>query len=349
MGQVVPFIQNPEYFFKQGVIAYQKKDWHRATRLLQRAIDLRPSKGFFTVSLAAVLSDMGQYERSNEILLHVVEHIDYQLYDCYYFLANNYAYLGLFDKAREAANNYLKLMPYGEFRADTEELLELLNLEDLDAGIENDELVDHPVPDQVILQYEEAWRYIKEGNYRQAERNLREMIEDQPSYLASYNQLARALHLQGRTEEAIFVLQELIEEQPYVPALCQIALLLFEAGHKEEASYWTERLKDVVPIDKGHMYKVATTLCRLGEYEAAFPVFRYLQKHMPQEKASFFYRYGVVAYHLGYNNRTRKAWSIAKRWGHEHAANLLATWEIRSLDDEEVRCEDLRDLAFGIE
>ncbi|GAJ97585.1 tetratricopeptide repeat protein [Geomicrobium sp. JCM 19055] len=46
MGQVVPFIQNPEYFFKQGVVAYQKKDWQRSIRYLQRAIDLRPRRGF---------------------------------------------------------------------------------------------------------------------------------------------------------------------------------------------------------------------------------------------------------------------------------------------------------------
>ncbi|GAK07269.1 LOW QUALITY PROTEIN: hypothetical protein JCM19038_992 [Geomicrobium sp. JCM 19038] len=349
MGQVVPFIQNPEYFFKQGVVAYQKKDWQRSIRYLQRAIDLRP-EGVFHCQLAAVLSDMGQYERSNEILLHVIEHIDYKLYDCYYFLANNYAYLGLFDRARDAANKYIQLMPDGDFREDTDELLQLLNLEDIGSDdFSDDESLDAPMSDEFILRFEEVHQFIKDQNYLKAEEQLRELIFENPSYYAAYSQLARVLHLLGRTEEAIYFLDELLQVEAYVPAICQIALLLDHAGHDQELHYWKEKLIDVMPIDKNHMYKVAATLCRLGEYEAALHAFQYLHKHSYQEKGVFFYRFGVAAFHCGHDAKTKKFWSMARRTGHEKARLLLETWEERSLSNEEVRCETVQDLAFGLD
>ena len=40
---------------------------------------------------------------------------------------------------------------------------------------------------------------------------------------------------------------------------------------------------------------------------------------------------------------------MARRTGHEKAALLLQTWEERSLSNEEVQCETVQDLAFGLD
>ncbi|MBB6450332.1 tetratricopeptide (TPR) repeat protein [Geomicrobium halophilum] len=350
MGQVIPFIQNPEYFFKRGVISYQNKDWNRSIRYLQRAIELRPLEGVFHCQLAAVLSDMGRYERSNEILLHVLDHIDEGLYDCYYFLANNYAYLGLFDKSREAALNYLALDPEGEFSADIKDLLELLDVE-VDEGFPSDrESGDSPLPDELILQYERAGRLINEGHYQKAEQLLQGMVVDYPSYYAAYNQLARTLHLQGRTDEAIDFLSTLLAETTYVPAACQLTLLLEDQQLDQEADQWKQKLRQLAPIDKSHMYKLAATHCRLGEYEQALLSFHFLQKQsLPEKNGSYFYRYGVAAFHCGYNNRSWKAWKTACEYGHEKAASLLQKWKEQSLKNEEVQCDHVHDLSFGLD
>ncbi|SDI44226.1 tetratricopeptide repeat protein [Natribacillus halophilus] len=342
MGQVIPFIQNPEYFFKQGVSSYQNKDWRRSIRYLKRAIELRPLEGVFHCQLAAVLSDMAQYERSNEILLHVLDHVDEHLYDCYYFLANNYACLGLFDKAREAALHYLSGSPEGEFIEDTKELLEVINLEEDDDFFTTD--------DEFVLRYERVGRLIAEKHYQKAEKLLGELLKEYPDHDALYNQYARALHLQGRSDEAIDCLQALLEETTYVPAVCQLTLLLEDQQDRRKAERWKKQLRQLAPLNKAHMHKWAATLCRLGEYEQAFLAFLFLQRHgTPDKGGAFFYRYGVAAFHCGYANKSKNAWKLARDYGHHGADILLQKWKRRDLEREEVQCERMHDLSFGLD
>ncbi|QQK81539.1 tetratricopeptide repeat protein [Salicibibacter cibi] len=350
MGQLIPFLQNPEYFFDRGITFYKNKEWNRSIRYLKRAIELRPLEGVFHCQLAAILSDMGEYERSNETLLHVLDHIDGDMYDCYYFLANNYAFLGLFDKSKEAALHYLSSSPEGEFVEDAQELLELVKL-DGNEDFFADEYEEKPAfPDDFILQYERAGRFINEGNYEKAERLLKGLMMDYPAYYASYNQYARTLHLQGRSDEAMHCLRTLLEEVMYVPALCQLTLLLEDQRKDREVEQLKKKLRQLVPLNKGHIHKLAATLCRLGEYEQALLLFHFLQKHSPPEMAgAFFYRYGVAAFHCGYHKKSKKAWKLARDHGDDKAATLLQAWQTRALKSDEVQCEHLHDLSFGLD
>ncbi|WP_160112485.1 tetratricopeptide repeat protein [Salicibibacter kimchii] len=354
MGQLIPFLQNPEYFFDRGITFYKNKDWNRSIRYLKRAIELRPLEGVFHCQLAAVLSDMGEHERSNETLLHVLDHIDGNIYDCYYFLANNYAFLGLFDKSKEAALQYLSFSPEGEFADDTEELLELVTLDGDEDFFEDEYKEKLPFPDDFILQYERAGRMINDGNYEKAEHLLEELMMDYPAHYASYNQYARTLHLQGRSDDAMHCLRTLLTEVMYVPALCQLTLLLEDQHKEREAEHWKKKLRQLAPLNKGHMHKLAATLCRLGEYEQALVSFHFLQKNSLPEATgafpgTFFYRYGVAAFHCGHKGKSKKAWKRARDHGHNKAATLLQTWQTRALKREEVQCEHLHDLSFGLD
>ncbi|WP_158736729.1 lipopolysaccharide assembly protein LapB [Alteribacillus sp. YIM 98480] len=319
-GQVIPFIQNGEYFFKRGVTAYQKKELTRAVKYLRRAVELNPEQGVFHCQLAAIYADMAEYEKSNELLLYVLDELDESMYECYFFLANNYAYQGLFDRARETAKLYLRFVPEGDFAADTEDLLQLLKLEDVEEEPEDDFT---KTGDELIITYEKAVRMIEEERYYEAETLLENIITDYPAYWPAQSQLARVLHLKGQTEEALAYTKDLLKENAYLPAVCQLAVLYKEMGREKEASEIAEMLKRTVPLDKDHLQRIASTLCRLREYDEAYYFFRMLAQRFGSEDENFFFQYGVAAYQTKRYNQAEKWWRQAQIRNHHGASVLL--------------------------
>ncbi|MFB4164537.1 tetratricopeptide repeat protein [Alteribacillus sp. JSM 102045] len=319
-GQVIPFIQNGEYFFKRGVTAYQKKELTRAVKYLRRAIELNPDQGVFRCQLAAIYADMAEYEKSNELLLYVLDKLDETLYECYFFLANNYAYQGLFDRAKDTARLYLRFAPEGDFSADAEDLLELLKFEDEEAEQEEEF---SKTGDELIITYEKAVRMIEEERYYEAETLLENIITDYPSYWPAQSQLARVLHLKGQTEEALAYIKELLEENSYLPAVCQLAILYKEMGREKKAAETAEMLKRTVPMDKDHLQRIASTLCRLREYEDAYYFFRMLAQRFSPEDENFYFQYGVASYQTNRYNQAEKWWKQAEIRNHQGASILL--------------------------
>ena len=73
--------------------------------------------------------------------------------ECYYFLANNYAHLGLFTEAYKHARLYLELDQMGEFSEDAEELLELIGIdedEDMEMLEEQEEIINQQEAAQIL-------------------------------------------------------------------------------------------------------------------------------------------------------------------------------------------------------
>ncbi|WP_100400195.1 tetratricopeptide repeat protein [Bacillus sp. FJAT-44742] len=343
-GQVIPFIQNGEYFFKKGVGAYQKKELNRAVKYLRRAIDINPKEAVFQCQLAAILADLGRYEESNDLLLHVLDHVDSTMYDSYFFLANNYAYQGLFEKAKEAATNYLQYCSEGDFAEDARDLLELLKL-DNDQGESQER---DGIEDELILSYEKACRYMKDGHYNKAEELLENIITDYPSFRSAYSQLAYVLHLKGYSEEALAFTKDLLEEEQYLPAICQLALLYYDMGRKEESKEVADLLKQVVPMDRDHIYRLGATFCHLAEYEEGYRWFKHLGKRFAPDHEDYFFKYGVTAYQIGKESLAKKMWEQADHMGHQAAADLLEKMKDGILSKGDARCDLYMDPGISL-
>ncbi|MFB5660895.1 tetratricopeptide repeat protein [Alteribacillus sp. HJP-4] len=322
-GQVIPFLQNSEYFFKRGVLAYQKKEFQRSVKYLRRAIEINPEQGVFQCQLAAVYADMSEYDMSNDLLHHVLDELDETMYECYFFLANNYAYQGLFDKAHEAAVMYLHYSPEGEFTADAKDLLDLLGIDREDES----ELEHSDTEDELILTYEKAARKIEEKKYTEAEALLEDIITDYPSYWPAYSQLAQVLYLKGQTEEALAYTKDLLMEIQYLPAVCQMAVFYNDMGHEQEAKAAAATLKNTVPMDRDHLYRVAATLCRVREYEDAHRFFRMFSQRFITDDGNFYFQYGVSSYQTNRPKEAVKWWQFAKKAGHRGAALLIDKFE----------------------
>ncbi|GAA3319653.1 hypothetical protein GCM10020331_027430 [Ectobacillus funiculus] len=90
-------------------------------------------------------------------------------------MANNYAYLGLFQQAKKYAQRYLETAEEEEFVEEALDLLDLIAEEEGGAEFEDE--------DELILMQEEANGYIRNGRLEEAIAVLQDIIAGYPEFL----------------------------------------------------------------------------------------------------------------------------------------------------------------------
>ncbi|MDE5414105.1 tetratricopeptide repeat protein [Alkalihalobacterium chitinilyticum] len=334
LGKVIPFIQNGDYFYQKGISFYRKNNMDRAIYYLEKAIELKKDDPVYHCQLSAILADKGEYERSNEILDYVISELDPTMYECYFFMANNYAHLGLFEKAEELAFEYIEKNEDQEFLDDCMSLIDLLCLEKEDNSFETrlDE------EELLIIRHENAAAHIARGHYELAIDQFKKMIEDRPNLWSAHNQIAKALFLQGQHEEAFERTFEVLENDPgNFTAYCHLTTFYFETGEKEKAYEFASWLTKISPIDIEQRFLLAETLCKIELFKESFLKLRLLKKDNYHETADFLRCYAVAAYHCEEKERAYISMRKAARLGDQKAKEFLADEANGLLKNENVR------------
>lgn len=305
-AKIIPFIHDGEYYFKKGLSFYRRRDMNKALKWLKRAVQMDENEPVFLCQLAAVYAECGDYDKSNKLLDKVVSEVEPEMAECYYFMANNYAHLGLFQEARRNAESYMEKAPDGEFLEDTEDLLEVLKLE-VDALDEIMFLDDEE--EQLILMQEQARDLMEKGAFKEAIGTLLEIIEAYPEYWSAYNNLALAHFYLEEPLKAVKVTTDLLERNPgNLHGLCNLAVFYYFLGQDEELLKIKDQLFKIFPIDIEQRYKLGATLALLGSYENAYNWLKKLLKRGMGEDASFYYWFAVSAYYMGKDELARSAW-----------------------------------------
>lgn len=182
-GVVLSFIPTGEYYFNKGINAFHRHDLTGARKYLERAIQLEPYEPMIACQLGLVYMQLEQYQESNDLFNRILEELDPSMTECLYFLANNFAELGLFSEAKNYATSYLDTDPYGEFIEDAEDLLYIV-------GMEEDGEDDFPIKDELILKQDKARQLLESGNFEKAVEILTNVIEEFPDFWSAYNNLA---------------------------------------------------------------------------------------------------------------------------------------------------------------
>ncbi|KPB05600.1 tetratricopeptide repeat protein [Bacillus sp. CHD6a] len=304
VAKIIPFAQNGDYFFQKGIRAYRKRDLYKARKWLQRAEAMKPSDASIMCQLAIVLTELGDYQRSNELLEDIIEDLAPDMHDCHYFLANNYAYLGLFQEARKHAEEYLTMEPDGEFVEDTEDLIDLLE-------IEVDEAEDYvDGQDHLIVMQENARGLLEKGELDQALELLEQIIEEYPQFWSAYNNLALAYFYKGNLAEAREVLEEVLEKNPgNLHALCNLLVFFHYENNVKEMNKLANSLEKVTPILVEHRYKLGATFGLIGRHELSYKWLRSLQKNGFQGDATFYFWLANAAYQTERYTVAEQAWS----------------------------------------
>ena len=182
-NNVLTFHPTGEYYFNKGLKAYHQRDLYKAKKLLERALYLEPAEPLIACQLSIIYTDLGEYSESNKLLENIVADLDPFMTECHYFLANNYAHLGMFKEAYKHANEYLQKDKLGEFAEDAEDLVDLILFE-------NDETEESLFEqDSLIQEQEKARAYLESGNFKKAIEVLNDTIQEHPEFWFAYNNL----------------------------------------------------------------------------------------------------------------------------------------------------------------
>jgi tetratricopeptide (TPR) repeat protein len=301
-GKIIPFIQDGAYYFKKGLSFYRRRDLHKAKKYLQRAVQLEPQQAVFLCQLAIVLGELGEYQASNELLLNIVEKIDADMTECFYFIANNYAHLGLFREAMKYAELYIEREPDGEFIEHTHDLLEILNIE----YEEDEQWFDS---DDMLIKQEQARSLLEKGEFTEAIALLNEMVERYPEFWSAYNNLALAYFYKGEVKKAKELIHYILQQNPgNLHALCNQVVFSYYLQEERQLIQLLQTLQKVHPMLVEHRYKLGVTFALVGRYDLAFKWLRRLYKAGFEGDGPFYYWFAYAAYYMGYRSLAETMW-----------------------------------------
>lgn len=345
-GKVLSFMPTSELYFTKGVKAFHRRELGKARKYLERAIQLEPMEPMIYCQLAIVLTEEGNYQHSNQLLLKIIQELDPLMYECYYLLANNYAFLGLFKEAYHYANEYLKYAPNGEFSEDALDLLDLMEVEeDLDEYSEEDEL---------IVKQDNAKALLESGDFQNAVGLLEEITNEFPEFWPAYNNLALAYFYLGETKKAEKVLEDVLSKNPgNLHAFCN--MLVFSHFQQQDTNHLAQALEKVHPISFEHRFKLGATFAVIGRYDLAYKWLKSLMKSGFEGDHSFYYWLSLSAYKLGNIQYAEHIWNKVVDLNPEKAG--LEPWKNEDtkegieIDEEfikmRLKSQDLSERLFG--
>lgn len=305
-ANVIPFQVDATFYFARAVHYLDRHDLKNAVKNFRKAVEYEPDNPVNHCNLAGVLSELGDFEESNRILENVLQNIDPDLVECYFYMANNYANIGQYELAEEYAARYLELDPSGEFAPDAEEMLQILIVE-----FGGGEVLKERKQQQEEEQRgrDMARQLIEEGKFLEASEYLERAIHDQPDSTAPRNNLSLAYYYMGKLDRAIEVAQEVLErDSSNVHALCNLAVFYQHLGNKEELGRILNGLRKLYPLYFDHTYKLATTMGILGEHTTAYRLFKQVLRWSETREPSLLHCVAAAACNLGFYDKAKRLW-----------------------------------------
>ncbi|WP_028594377.1 tetratricopeptide repeat protein [Paenibacillus assamensis] len=345
-AKIVAFPVDGAAYAERGMKALERLRYDKALTYFRKAVQCEPDNPIHQCNLAGVLAESGQFEESNQILEHVVHHVEPEMTDCFYYMANNCAYLEQFEQAEALLRHYLKEDPYGAYAEEAEEMLQMLmndmhhsnqpvrskaerlkeKKEQLSESFSSKEVEDDVVEeqehfnsdDESEISHERARALLEEGKFIEAERMLLEVLEQDPDYLAARNNLALAYYYMGRFDEAVSTLENVLErDSGNLHALCNLVIFEKHAGNDVRVADLVQVLSKTEPFHQEHAFKLATTMGSLGEHSEAYRHLKRLIVKGAVSDASVYHYAAVAACHVNRYDEAGRWWATCRRLDNE--------------------------------
>lgn len=300
-ARVISFHHDGEFFYQKGMACYQKGDLERASRYVDRALKFKPDEVEYLCQQAAILSELEHYELSISLLKKVVYELDDKLTECYFFLANNYAYLGEFQEALDEVSTYLTLEPDGVFRQEALELYHMLTeeIEDVATGGES----------AYISVHERGRLALERGHFDEAVDLFKKVIRDEPNFLAAQNNLTIAYFSMGETEKALEAAEWVLEKDPgNIHALCNMASFFYQLNDSGNLKKILGRLDRLYPLLPEHCGKLGSTYLYVGDYEMAYRWLKVAERRGARCDQVFCFWMALASYHTGDLEQAERSW-----------------------------------------
>ncbi|WP_051331061.1 tetratricopeptide repeat protein [Aneurinibacillus terranovensis] len=309
-NNIVPINMDAAFYYNRAMKSLNKLNYHKALRYFRKAIELEPRNPVNYCNMAGILAELGKYEESNRLIWHVLEEIDPELAECYFYLASNYTNLMDFEMAEQYLLKYCETLPEGEFVEEAEDLLEYicdqLQRSPREASSEEDL--------EVAVLHDRARKMLEEGRFVEASRLLQKLCKENPEFIAARNNLALCYYYMGHFEKAMETVEIVLKLEPYnIHALCNLAVFYSHNKNEEKLQEVLNLLKKIVPYHFDQTYKLATTLGILGENEAAYFLFRKMITHTGYGDIFLIHYGAVAAYNTGRLKEAEELWKKVKR------------------------------------
>lgn len=281
-GKVIPFTQNATFYMKRGAKELEKNDLIAAVSKYREAYERAPQDAEIAVALAEILSQMQRFEESNRILFRLLADKPDAPAECHFGLACNYFGMQDYDRAADSLEDYLELEPDGEFAADAEDFLDLID--DDEAMFETTGLRgDDDYEDNAVTHF--ARSLLASGDVGYAVEELEHRFEQTPKSMKIREQLAVAYFIANRREEATKIATDILsEESSNVLANSTLALAEMEDGKREDALARLEEMLKNRSLEPEELHSIAVLQLDLELYAEAEKTLSQMVLAMPYDE-----------------------------------------------------------------
>lgn len=277
----------------------QREQFEEAHKYLKRATELSPEDPLILMQYGVLVMEEGRFQEALEILQEA-HMLDENIAEIIFYLAEVHAHLNLLGEAKGYADKYLCIDANGPFMDEAKEIIDY---------VEQNELLYEKEDSEVFLAQEKARKLMETGDFDQAVAVLEAIITDHPALWAAYNNLALAYFYLGKSQEAYDILHDVLENNKgNLHALCNMAVFYYYEKKDEQLDGLIELLLKIKPYLVEHRYKLGATFALVGKHEAAFKLFRQLQRTGFDGDAGFYFWYAHSAYFTGHESIARKAY-----------------------------------------
>ncbi|WP_234998532.1 tetratricopeptide repeat protein [Salirhabdus sp. Marseille-P4669] len=308
---ILPFLMEGDFYFSIGVKAFQKRDFNKAIKWFEKAIEYAPHNPMYQCQLSVLYTEIRSYQKANQLLTKVLDTFGESYVDCYYLIANNYAHLGLFHDAQKNVELYLDKATDGDFTEEAEQLLEMLQIynevEEEDDDFDDEWLIDEE--DELIIYQETVFYHLENHEWQQAIPILEEIMMLFPDYVMAKHDFAWANFFAGNEEDALEMELEWYKADPNsIHSIVNLAVFYHELGKLEESMGYIEILTNVYPMNEQQRLKIAIGLAHTKHYEQALERFQFLSKSKLKQHISFYKWYSASALRCGLTEKAEDLW-----------------------------------------
>lgn len=173
INNIVRLNFDADFYVDRAMRATSRCQYEKAVKYFRLAIEIEPENTYNYLNLAGLLSELGRFEESNELLEVLLYEVAPTFFCCLFYLANNLMSIGELELAEDYLFKYIQSDPNGEYKEEAEELLEAIACE----------LGRAPGPSRdnsfSLLKQEEARYLLESGDYGKAKEILEEMVSEQ--------------------------------------------------------------------------------------------------------------------------------------------------------------------------
>lgn len=292
--KVIPLYMDSSFFFERGLKFLERTAFDQALKCFKKAMEYDPSNVPNVYMVATMLTETGQFHESNHLLNHLLDDLDADLTECYFYMANNFAHMDNFEAAYRTLRHYMKHDKELQYIEEAEELMEIIEYELHKQPSSTKEWIEG----EEMFEYERARLLMESEKFHDAIALLEKIIKQQPDFYPAYNELSLAYFQMNQPQEGLRVVEELLRIDSYnIHGLCNLVLYYMHSGEMHKVSSAVSFLLKLVPMDEKYVYKLAWTLGTIGyNKEALYHYQRLLKKPQSANDIQLHFFCGIAAF-----------------------------------------------------